>query len=220
MDRVETGKVVRDRLAGMPKLRRAEVTGVDLFVQRGFLAADVRQTLIALIDADRSPSRLFADNPDPQFRTSETCNLDPRHPAVRAADAALADLTGLDPRLAERLQGQRYVAGQEFKPHHDYLRATEPYWPRQQRMGGQRTWTAMVFLDAPMQGGETHFPRLDLTIPPRPGSLVIWNNLDAAGEPNPLTLHQGMPVVSGVKHIVTRWWRERPWAVSADQNSA
>ena len=28
-------------------------------------------------------------------------------------------------------------------------------------------------------------------------------------------IHQGMPVVAGVKYIITKWYRERPWGIPA-----
>jgi len=213
MDRVEIGESVRGRLAATPGMQAVPAPDLDLFILRDFLDAPTCEALIGLIDARRKPSPLFADNPDPQFRTSETCNLDPLDPHVDEVDRRLADLLGLSPQYGERLQGQRYGEGQQFKPHHDYLRVGEAYWSRQETIGGQRTWTAMVFLDAPGEGGETHFPRVDLTLRPRRGNLVVWNNLDREGEPNPMTLHQGLPVKAGVKHIVTKWYRERPWGV-------
>jgi prolyl 4-hydroxylase len=216
MDRVETGRTVRDRLAATPDVQHVPVDEADLFILRDFLDAAQCAALVELIDANRKRSRLFADHPDPTFRTSETCNLDPDEAVVRATEERLAQLTGLAPELGERLQGQRYGVGQRFKAHHDYLRTTEAYWPRQQAIGGQRTWTAMVFLDAPQDGGATHFPLIELTVPPRRGTLLAWNNLDPAGEPNRHTLHQGMPVRAGVKHIITKWWRERPWGLSPD----
>ena len=49
---------------------------------------------------------------------------------------------------------------------------------------------------------------------PRAGNLLAWNNLDAIGEPNSYSLHQGMPVTEGVKYIITKWHRERPWGQS------
>ena len=211
MEGAETGRRVSERLKARAGVQRVPLEMVDIFILRDFIDPDACAALTALIDADSRPSRLFADNPDPGFRTSRTCNLDPADPVVRATEARFTALLGIDPAHGERLQGQRYEAGQEFKPHHDYLRTSEAYWARQQAVGGQRTWTAMVYLDAPEAGGATHFPLIDLTIPPRPGTLVAWNNLDEAGEPNPATLHQGMPVVGGLKHIVTKWHRVGPW---------
>jgi prolyl 4-hydroxylase len=40
---------------------------------------------------------------------------------------------------------------------------------------------------------------------------LVWNNMGRDGKPNPLTLHAGRPVEQGVKYIVTKWYRARPW---------
>jgi prolyl 4-hydroxylase len=211
MDRVEAGKVVRDRLARVRGIVRVPSDSIEMFILRDFVNAAECAALVAMIEASRKPSRLMTDHPDPGFRTSETCNFDLAAPAVQLVERRLHALTGIEPGHGERLQGQRYAVGQEFKPHHDYLRTSSPYWSRQERIGGQRTWTAMAFLNLPEAGGETFFPRLNLKIPPRRGSLVTWNNLDEHGEPNEFSLHQGMPVRAGVKYVFTKWYRERPW---------
>jgi prolyl 4-hydroxylase len=185
-----------------------------------FLNSDECEALVAMIDSQRKPSRLMSSgHPDTGFRTSETCNLDPNDGLVRLVETRISALLGIDPQCGEFLQGQRYGAGQEFKPHHDFLRESEPYWARQKEIGGQRTWTAMTYLNVPEKGGETFFPRLRLKLIPRRGNLVAWNNLDGHGEPNAFSLHQGMPVVTGVKFIITKWYRERPWALGARTSS-
>lgn len=211
MDRVEIGRLVSTRLGAADGVQRAPVGGVELFMVRDFLDDAQSSALISLIDANRKPSPLFVQGTDPKFRTSETCVLDPSERVVMEVDAALLRLVGLPAELGERLQGQRYETGQQYKPHYDFLGEREAYWVRQQKLGGQRTWTAMVFLGVPEAGGATRFPVVGVTIPPRRGTLVLWNNLDAAGRPNRNTLHQGMPVTAGVKHIITKWWRERRW---------
>ena len=66
-----------------------------------------------------------------------------------------------------------------------------------ERTGGQRTWTAMVFLNTPDGGGQTNFPEAGIKVSPVTGNLLAWNNLDALGEPNRKSLHQGMPVTAG-----------------------
>lgn len=167
--------------------------------------------MIDLIDADRKPSGLLSENPDKEFRTSESCNLNPHHPVVREVEAKLSTLTRIDPRYGETIQGQRYAAGQQFKPHHDFFHTDQPYWAAQKDRGGQRTWTLMVFLNEQLSGGQTQFPDAQVAIVPRTGALLMWNNLDADGHPNPASLHQGMPVTGGLKYIITKWYRERPW---------
>ena len=212
MDRVEIGASVRNRLAATPGIQAVPVAGLDLFILRDFLDPPLCQRLIGLIDARRKPSPLFADHPDPDFRTSETCNLDPLDPDVEEVDRRLTDLLGISPQYGERLQGQRYGEGQRFKPHHDYLRVGEAYWSRQETIGGQRTWTAMIYLNKPARGGATGFRYLDLSIEPGPARILTWNNMAADGSPNPWTSHEGKPVDDGVKYIVTKWYRERPFS--------
>jgi prolyl 4-hydroxylase len=206
---------VRERLLANPSVMQVAGEHAELFVARDFLNPQECAALIRRIDAERAPSRIVGDNPDPGYRTSETCNLDPHAPLTREIEARIGGLLGLDPKFGETIQGQRYAAGQQFKPHHDYFEPDSPHWPEQERMGGQRTWTAMIFLGGPERGGQTVFPHARLRISPRDGNLLAWNNLTDAGEGNPYTLHQGAPVEAGTKYIITKWFRERRWGLPA-----
>ena len=107
------------------------------------------------------------------------------------------------------MQGQRYAVGQQFKLHTDYFEATS--YAEHCARAGQRTWTAMVYLNTPAAGGATRFKVLDKIVPAEAGKLLCWNNLLPDGRPNGATLHQGMKVRTGVKYIITKWFRERPW---------
>jgi prolyl 4-hydroxylase len=206
---------VLEALMAAEGVNKAPVAVLDIFVRRGFLSRSECSHLIRLINARRKPSSLFSKHPDPEFRTSETCNLEPGDAVVRTVDARLSDLLGIERKYGEYLQGQRYGKGQQYKPHHDYLDVNQPYWQSQRDVGGQRTWTAMVFLNVPEKGGETYFPTARLAIPPRTGSVVIWNNLNPDGTPNRASLHQGLPVILGEKFIITKWYREDPWGPQA-----
>lgn len=220
MDKAGISAAVRERLVAVPGIVKVPATEIDMFILRDFLDQRICETVIRMIDANRSPSRLMSDRADPAYRTSETCNLDPGDALVQHIDGKFTAVLGMNSRYSEYIQGQRYAVGQEFKPHHDYLDTTGDYWRKQEKVGGQRTWTAMVFLNVPEEGGETYFPGLDLKVRPRRGSLVTWNNLDARGEPNRHTIHQGMPVIAGVKYIITKWYRERPWGAPAQPEAA
>jgi prolyl 4-hydroxylase len=120
-------------------------------------------------------------------------------------------LMGIEGDYGELLQGQRYHEGQQYHLHCDYFPANVHYWPAMRVSGGQRCWTAMAYLCDVAQGGETQFPRLGVTVPPRAGTVLMWNNMVADGSPNHDTLHAALPVIQGVKYIVTRWYRERRW---------
>ena len=103
---------------------------------------------------------------------------------MQTIEAKLTGLLGIDPLHGETIQGQRYAVGQQFKPHHDFFYRDQPYWPEMEKSGGQRTWTAMIFLNEPEGGGQTAFPKASVKVTPRTGNLLAWNNLDAIGEPN------------------------------------
>lgn len=176
-----------------------------------FLDAGACAMLVDRIDRDRQPSILLTDAPEENFRTSDSCNLDRWDPEVEAIDQRICALMGLDERQGETLQGQRYAPGQHFRPHHDFFHVDQAYWPAQVAVGGQRTWTAMIFLNQPEAGGETSFSAAGLVVPPRPGMLLMWDNMDTNGAPNIYALHEGRAVEAGVKYIVTKWFRERNW---------
>jgi prolyl 4-hydroxylase len=215
--KVAIGIAVKERLLANPKVMQIPATGLDIFIARDFLDARECAGLIALIDSNRVPSRLLAAGSDPEFRTSESCNLDPTNKLVKQIEAKLTNLTGIDPRHGETIQGQRYAVGQQFKQHCDFFIERQSYWGLMQKTGGQRTWTAMIFLNTPEGGGHTYFAHAAVKATPRTGHLLIWNNLNAEGQGNNYSLHQGMPVTAGVKYIITKWHRERPWIALTDE---
>ncbi|MEH3047927.1 prolyl hydroxylase family protein [Sphingomonas adhaesiva] len=199
------------RLAAQPGIQRVPSPKLTLFIRRDFLDAATCAALVAQIDAHRRPSTISDSNGDAAFRTSETCDLPASDLVVAQVDAWLADATGLDPAYGEPLQGQRYAVGQEFKAHTDYFEPNGVDYDRYCRVAGNRTWTAMVYLNVPEAGGATRFKAVDKTIQPETGKLVCWNNRRPDGSLNPATLHHGMKVRAGVKYVITKWYRERPW---------
>ena len=209
--KIAIGDWVKRRLIHLPGIMKIPANGLDVFVKRDFLTPDECTGLIKLIDAECYPSEILASAPDPEFRTSHSCNMRAEDPLVSQIEAKLNGLMGIQPEHGEIFQGQRYEIGQQFKPHHDFFHTSEPYWEDMARCGGQRTWTAMVFLNVPEGGGQTEFVEAGIKVTPRTGNLLTWNNLDALGEPNPNSMHSGCPVTAGVKYVITKWYRERPW---------
>lgn len=196
------------RLAATPGVQRVPSRDLDLFILRGFLDPSRCAALCDRIDDRRRPSEIADDPGHAAFRTSETCDLDPTDPLVAQVDAMICDLLGIDPARSELIQGQRYAPGQEFKPHTDTFNPGGADFFEHCADQGQRTWTAMLYLSRPADGGATRFKAIAKTIQPETGKLLAWNNLRADGSPNHATLHQGMKVRRGVKYIITKWFRE------------
>ncbi|SOB87282.1 prolyl 4-hydroxylase [Sphingomonas guangdongensis] len=209
--RAAVGSSVSRKLAADPAVRKARVDTADVFYYPDFLSDAECDALCRLIDAGKRPSTLLTENADPTFRTSESCDLARFSPAVQPIDERIAALLGIAPEHGETMQGQRYAPGQQFRAHHDYFHENQPYWPRMKAEGGQRTWTAMIYLSDVAEGGATWFPQAGIRIPPRKRLLLTWNNMRLDGSPNPLTLHEGTAVTKGVKYIVTKWFREAHW---------
>jgi prolyl 4-hydroxylase len=174
------------------------------------LGPDLCTQLIERIDLNRRPSTIADDKGvDAYFRTSETCDPDGGDPFVATVNARICELLGLPEELSEPLQGQRYAPGQEFKPHTDTFEPTGVDYFEHCAERGNRSWTAMCYLNEPEDGGATRFKAIGKTIRPAAGKLLCWNNLLPDGRPNPATLHQGMKVRKGTKFVLTKWFRER-----------
>ncbi len=102
----------------------------------------------------------------------------------------------------------RYQPGEEYRPHRDYLPPARLAMTDGQ-LGGQRLYTAFVYLNDVDAGGETDFPELGVRITPKAGRAVLFHNTLADATPDPRTLHAGLPVVAGEKWLATLWIRER-----------
>jgi prolyl 4-hydroxylase len=199
------------RLLATPGVQRSPSDKLELFQCKRFLPPELCAELIELIDRGRRPSTIADANGDMYFRTSETCDLADDEPAVRDLEARLFALTGVDPAHGEPVQGQRYDVGQEFKPHTDFFDPLGADFAKYCSVAGQRTWTFMIYLNEVEAGGGTRFMTLKKIVQPETGKLLGWNNRRADGRPNPNTLHHGMKVRKGVKYVITKWYRERPW---------
>ncbi len=209
--RALAGAQTAARLDADPRVRRAQIDAAQFYYRPDFLTPEQCEDLVTLIDANRRPSTLLSDNPDSGFRTSDSCDMDRWSPFVRPIDESIAGLLGIDPDHGETMQGQRYAPGQQFRAHHDYFHVREGYYSEVTKQGGQRTWTAMIYLNDVTEGGATWFPQAGIKVSPKRGLLLAWNNMLPDGSPNPATLHEGMAVVEGVKYIVTKWFREGSW---------
>jgi prolyl 4-hydroxylase len=205
------GRKVRERLGSLPEVYPIPTDKAELFAVGDFFTPEECDRLMAMIDAVAQPSRAFDAGYETGYRTSYSGDVDPHDPFIRKLQRRLDDFLGIDPSYGETIQGQRYLSGQQFQAHCDWFPGGTDYWEQEKDRGGQRSITAMAYLNPVEEGGATAFPHLGLSVEPKPGALLIWNNADRDGNPNPWTIHAGMPVVRGVKYIITKWYRARRW---------
>jgi len=205
------GATVRKRLEADPLAYKVDTDVAEIYAVGDFLSADECKKLCMMIDLVAKPSTLHEESYASGFRTSYSGDLDAGDSFVMGISRRIDDLLGINPICGEAIQGQRYLPGQQFKPHNDWFYTNEKYWQLERKRGGQRSWTAMAFLNEVEEGGETHFTKVGVKIEPKPGVLLVWNNALPDGTPNEGTMHAGTPVVKGAKFVITKWYRTRKW---------
>ena len=183
--------------------------GQPLFAWDDFLSPLECRAIKKIILSNTRASTILGgdDGPEP-FRTSRTADLSLLgDPLVQAIDGKIAYALGKPLALSEGIQGQHYKVGEYFKKHTDYFEGD--HLVTESGLQGQRTWTFMIYLNNVDAGGETSFEELNVAVTPAQGRAVIWNNLKPDGSPNPLMLHESLPVKRGQKFVITKWFRER-----------
>jgi prolyl 4-hydroxylase len=181
---------------------------IDNFLSEG--ECDVLIDIIESVGLQRS--YVASDDPKDyskisESRTSSTCMLHKDDPFVLDIHEKISDYVSIPLNHGEFLQGQRYKAGQFFKPHRDYFenKTAEKHC----LSGGNRIKTFMVYLNDDIEGGETDFPEMGRKIKPKKGKAIVWDNI-IDGVLQSDTLHEGCPIIKGTKYIITSWWRENP----------
>ena len=207
----KVGETVRKRLDADPKAYRVPTDKAEIYAVGEFLTSNECRKLAGMIDQVARPSSLYEGTYKDGYRTSYSGNFDRDDPMVKMVSRRIDDCLGLPGKFGETMQGQRYLPGQQFKDHHDYFYPGEDYWKQERKNGGQRSWTAMMFLNTLKGSGAPAFPNCGIQIEPKAGVLLVWNNANPDGTPNEDTLHAGTPVASSAKYVITRWYRTRKW---------
>jgi hypothetical protein len=114
----------------------------------------------------------------------------------------------MPPENAEGLGVLHYRPGESYAPHSDYIEDT-PANAAQLAARGQRVITLLVYLNEDFEGGETAFPRLNLSFKPPAGAALIFRSVDRNDRADPLTLHTGTPPTRGEKWLISKWFRTK-----------
>lgn len=132
-------------------------------------------------------------------RTADETHIDweIENPLVHVFNRRIAAMSGTHVHQGEPLQLLRYRPGQQYFNHYDYIPGA----------ANQRIKTAILYLNDDYSGGETGFPRLNLKVKAHKGDVLLFRNAQPDGRREQDSEHAGMPVLSGVKYIATRWIR-------------
>jgi prolyl 4-hydroxylase len=152
---------------------------------------------------------VMGKNPRADYRTADGTWLSNQNPLSKLVREKISQVVGLPTENMEGTHIVKYGVGGEYKVHHDFFHTNTDYYERSISRGGQRKFTALIYLNDDFKGGETEFPKLNIKVQPQKNKLVIWDNLKENGELNYDSLHAGLPVIEGTKYICIIWIREK-----------
>jgi len=177
---------------------------------KNFLTDEECNYIINIIKENHHKSKVVGQNAEDVYgtqRTSSTSNLSPADSVVNKLHNKISNFLNIPLKKGESLQGQMYEPGQFFKPHQDAF--GENSYKKHCLYSGNRTDTFMIYLN-------DDFPNIGKTIKPEKGKAVAWKNLDENKNILEKAMHEGQTVESGVKYIITSWWRENEWNGTKD----
>jgi len=103
----------------------------------------------------------------------------------------------------------RYLPGEAYDDHYDFVDPRVPQFQRELELQGQRIATVLIYLNEEYSSGETEFPELGWRYRGSQGDALAWRNVTAAGAPDSRTLHAGRPPASGEKWLLSKWIRDQ-----------
>ena len=172
----------------------------------GLLSSDECNYLIKSAERLFEPSMVYNEARELVRDTIRTSDGGTFHwliedPVIHAINRRIAVATRTSYEQGEALQILRYMPGQEYRPHFDFVDGA----------ANQRLWTALIYLNDDYEGGATRFIRTGLEVRGHAGDMLLFRNIQKDGHGDPLAEHAGLPVLSGTKYLATRWIREARW---------
>ena len=122
-------------------------------------------------------------------------------PLVSQVLERIATTTKTTVKHSEHLQLLKYEPGQFYVQHHDFI----PY--QLDLPCGARIMTLFLYLNDVVEGGNTSFPDLGISVKPKKGSALLWPNVkdEDPMEKDPRVEHEAEVVVKGVKYGANAW---------------
>jgi len=160
--------------------------------------------LIRLSSDKLQRSKIGSTHDVNELRTSSSMFFqESENEIVTRVEKRVSTIMNIPIEHGESMQILRYTPGQEYKAHYDYFSSTS------QAAKNNRISTLIMYLNDVEQGGETFFPKLNLSVTPKKGMAVYFEYFYTDNDLNELTLHGGAPVIAGEKWVATQWMRKQ-----------
>mmetsp|Transcript_1641 Transcript_1641/g.1831 ORF Transcript_1641/g.1831 Transcript_1641/m.1831 type:complete len:496 (+) Transcript_1641:84-1571(+) len=188
----------------------------DRLIELGKWEGFERSTIIdedddEYVDVDEDEDEDTSENPDGRTSStawcqSWTCQNDD---ILQDVIDRIYELIQINVLYAEDLQLLQYEIGQYYGAHHDFYYIDDH---DQWNQDGGRILTVFLYLNDVADGGGTSFPRLNVTVTPKLGRVVIWPSV-LDHDPRNIdwrTEHEALAVKDGVKYGANLWFHLKP----------
>ena len=176
-----------------------------LVVVLGNVLSDEECDELIKLSKDRMKrSKIGTERVENEQRTSSGSFIEEsENDVVARIEQRISSIMNIPIEHGEGLQILQYTPGQEYKAHYDYFTSTSRI------ISNNRISTLVMYLNDVEEGGETYFPKLNLTVSPKKGMAVYFEYFYNDQTLNGLTLHGGAPVITGEKWVATQWMRKQ-----------
>ncbi len=148
-------------------------------------------------------SRSLAGDGVSSVRTSEQCWCQDKKctsdKVVKSIEERVSNLVNFSYLNSEYMQILKYEKEQFYKLHHDQ---NSPHSSPQ----GPRVFTFFMYLNSVEEGGETEFPKLNISIKPVKNNAILWNSVISNNIDETSTYHEAKPVLKGKKYAANIWY--------------
>ncbi|KAL8038646.1 hypothetical protein ABFX02_11G121700 [Erythranthe guttata] len=201
------------------------------FLYTGFLTDEECNHLISLAKNRLHKSMVTdsdtGDSVESEIRTSSGMFLmKAQDEIISGIEERIAAWTFLPIENGEAMQILHYENGQKYEPHFDYF-----HDKANQKLGGHRVATVLMYLSNVDKGGETVFPysqakdtqakgddwsecaKEGYAVKPRKGDALLFFGLHPNATTDPSSLHGSCPVIEGEKWSATKWIHVRSFDI-------
>jgi prolyl 4-hydroxylase len=196
-----------------PPERRVLLEGPRARVFEGFATPDECDWLIARCRHRLKPAAVYknsgteAESHPGRSNSEASYELGESDVVLSLIHDRIARATSVGVEHFEVAKLLHYDPGEAFTRHHDFF---QPGMIDEIQANGQRVGTFLLYLNDDYDGGETEFTQVGFKFKARKGDGLFFLNVDAHGEPDPMSEHAGLPTTRGEKWVLSLWLRGKP----------
>lgn len=173
------------------------------------LTGDECNSIIEMARPKISKSSVLSKEAVHPGRTSSHAFLPSNNQLLHKIDNIVYSFLKIPIEHYENLQVVNYKSTEKYDAHYDACNPSEEICQNDiKKLGSLRYATFIIYLNDNFTGGETNFPKHNISTKPKTGKVVLFFNLnDDNTDRRDGSLHAGLPPNTGEKWMCNKWIR-------------